>query len=79
MISPITFIGFSFISISPFYCLIYGSPLALLLLIILLNRNMKVFTKSNVPFYIIEILMTGVAIAYILVDGTVKTYLLTIL
>ena len=78
MLSPLAFIGFSFITISPLYCIIYCSPLALLLLILLLNRNMKICTKPNIVFYVIEILMVGVAVGYILVDDLIRSYLLII-
>lgn len=55
---------------------VYCAPLALLLLILLLNRNMKILTKPNIKFFLVEIVMIGLTIAFIFLNDQFKTYLL---
>lgn len=76
MLSPIAMIGLCLISNPTLLLIIYCSPIALLLLIILLNRDMKIFTKTNTIFYVIEIVYIGMSVAYLLFDGTARSYLI---
>ena len=43
MLSPASMIGLPMANSSVYYVVIYASPVALLFLILLLNRNMKIF------------------------------------
>jgi hypothetical protein len=45
MISPLAFIGLPLANTSIFYLIIYLSPLSLLVLIILLNKNFEILSK----------------------------------
>lgn len=56
--------------------IVYCAPLALLLLILLLNRNMKIITRPNIKFFITELMMIGLIIAFIFLNDQIKTYLL---
>lgn len=76
VLSPIAMIGLCLITNPTLLLIVYCSPIALLLLIILLNRGMKIFTKTNTIFYVIEILYIGMSVGYILFDDIAKSYLI---
>lgn len=76
MLAPAAMIGLPMASSEIILVVIYCAPLALLFLIMLLNRNMKVFTKSNVKFFVVEAIMIGVTVGFILLNDEIKTYLM---
>lgn len=52
MLSPASLIGLPMCTSKILIVIIFVSPLALLFLILLLNRNMKIFTKAKVKIYL---------------------------
>lgn len=53
IISPLSILGLPLAQSSLLYMLVYLSPLGLLFLVILLNRNYEIFTKAKVCFYVV--------------------------
>ena len=53
-------------------------PLGLLVLIMLLNKNYEIFTKAKMWFYVMEILIAGLSIAFILIADPYRSYILLI-
>jgi hypothetical protein len=76
MLSASAMAGLPFVLISTFYIVVFAAPLALLLLIMLLNKNYEVFTKPKALFYAIECLIIGLIIAFILTPDPYRVYLL---
>lgn len=76
MLSPATFIGLPMTSSKLLMIIIYISPVALLFLILLLNRHMKIFTRSKVKVYLSEIVSIALTIAFILFNAKLQTYCL---
>jgi hypothetical protein len=71
-LSPLSIIGLPMVQSTFLYILVYLSPLALLLLIILLNRNYQIFTKPKIVFYFVEALLPAFAVAFVMVSDTIK-------
>lgn len=78
LLAPASLIGLMLVQSSAFLIIIYCSPLALLLLIVLLNRNMKIITFGNVLFFVTEAVMIGLTVCFILVNDAIKTYILLV-
>ena len=76
MLAPLSLMGLPLATSKVFLVVIYCSPLALLILILLLNRNMKIFTKENIKFYVTEIMGVGLIITFIFIDNKAKSYFL---
>lgn len=53
MLSPAAMIGLMISASTTILVIIYCAPFALLILILLLNRNMNIFTKPNLRFFIV--------------------------
>jgi len=51
-------------------------PLGLMLLIILINRNFEVFTKAKVLFYVVELLIAGLTVSFIMLSDPYRYYIL---
>jgi hypothetical protein len=69
-------IGIMIVSSAGPLAIVYCSPFALFILIILLNRNMKIITKSNIFFVITELSMVVFTILFIFVREPFKIYVL---
>lgn len=78
VLAPTSLIGLMLVQSSVYLIIVYCSPLALLLLILLLNHNMKIITFSNFVFFITEIVMIGLTVGFILLGDQAKTYLLLV-
>lgn len=72
IISPLSILGLPLAQSSLLYMLVYLSPLGLLFLVILLNRNYEIFTKPKVFFYIVEAIIPVFAVLFILMADTFK-------
>lgn len=59
--------------------IIFLAPLGLLVLIMVLNKEMRIIDKNNIKFCIVEIVMAGINVAITLVDDSIKTYVLLVL
>lgn len=79
MLAPTTMIGLPLATSETILVVVYCAPFALLILILLLNRNMKVFTKNNIKFFIVELLMVGLTMAFIFLNDEIKTYILMVI
>lgn len=53
ILSPASMVGIALSSSEIVLLIVYCSPIALLALILLLNRNMKVFTRENIKFLVV--------------------------
>jgi hypothetical protein len=78
MLSPLSIAGLPMVKSQFLYLLVYLAPLALLLLIILLNRNYEIFTKAKIFFYLVEIMMPTFAVLFVIVSDTIKSVIVTI-
>lgn len=58
--------------------IIYLAPLGLLILIMVLNKEIKIVDNNNIKFCIIEIFMSAINVTITLVNDSVKTYVLLI-
>jgi len=47
-----------------------------MLLIILINRNFEVFTKAKVLFYVVELLIAGLTVSFIMLSDPYRYYIL---
>ena len=63
ILSPIAMIGLCLVTDSILLIIIYIAPIALLLLIVLLNRGMKILTKPHLIFFIVEVIMIAVILS----------------
>ena len=78
MLSGTSVVGLPFVDNYIFYITVYLSPLALLVLIVLLNKGYEVFTKPKVLFYVVELLIAGLSVAFILVSDPYRIYILLV-
>ena len=66
LLSPLGMIGLPLVSSSGLILLMYCIPFGLLILIIILNKDFKIFTIPNVLFYITELVLIGLIVIVIL-------------
>ena len=78
MIGNAAMIGVPMVSESTLLVTVYLCPLGLLALIALLNKEVKIVEKSNIKFFIVEVVMAGIAVAIILTNSLIQTYVLLI-
>lgn len=76
MLSSIPMLGLPLVSSSTMYMIIYLSPLGLLLLIMLLNKGYEICSKGKVIFYVIEIVMAGLTVGFVMLSDPIRSYLL---
>ena len=76
MLQPAAMFGLPFVQNSLFYIFIYLVPLGLMLLIVLINRNFEVFTKPKILFYVVELLIAGFTVSFILLPDPYRYYVL---
>lgn len=79
MLSPAAFIGLPLATSQIILTVVYCAPFGLLFLILLLNRNMKIFSKPNLKFFILEAAMVGLTLAIIYLNDEIKSYLLVVI
>ena len=79
ILSPAAFIGLPLATSQVILTVVYCAPFALLFLILLLNRNMKIFSKPNLKFFILEAAMVGLTLAIIYLNDEIKSYLLVVI
>ena len=53
MLAPASMVGIPLATSQIILAIVYASPLALLLLIMILNRSMKIFTKANIKLFLV--------------------------
>ena len=76
ILTPAAMIGLPMASSQIVLAIIYCAPFGLLFLILLLNRNMKVFTRPNMKFFIVEAAMVGITISFIFLSDEIRTYIM---
>lgn len=76
MLSPIGMLGLGMAQSVYVYLPIYLSPLALLLLIVLLNRSYEIISRAKVLFYLIEVGLAGFAVGFVMAPDSVRSYIL---
>lgn len=76
MIAPISLIGLAMVSSKTMLIVVYCSPFALLLLILLLNRNMKILSFDNIKFFVVEVLMVALTLTFVFLPESFRVYLL---
>lgn len=79
MLQPVSLIGLMLGASEISLAFVYCSPFALFILIILLNRHMKIISKSNMVFVITEISMMSLTILFIFVGEPFKIYVLLVI
>lgn len=78
MLSASSMIGLPFVDNPSYYIMIYLAPAALLVLIILLNKNYEVFTLSKSLFYVTEVMMLVLVVSFLLTPDPYKAYVLLV-
>jgi hypothetical protein len=78
MLANLGFIGITMANTSEMLLLIYCIPLGLLMLISIVNKDIKILEKNSIKFYIVEILMTILSILVILLSDPIKTYIILV-
>lgn len=58
--------------------IIYLAPLGLLVLIAILNKDMKILDRNTIKFCVIELIMAGLSVAVIITNDLIRTYILLI-
>lgn len=76
MLSSASVVGLPFVSNSFYYIIIYLVPLALMILIMLLNKSYQILSKEKVLFYVVETVVAGVIVTFVLVEESYKAYIL---
>lgn len=79
MLMNVAGIGIPLTGQSSMLLIIYLAPLGLLVLIMVLNKEMRIIDSSNIKFCITEIIMTVINVIITLVDDSIKTYVLLII
>ena len=69
-------IGLPLVTSSGLILMVYCIPFGLLILIVILNKDFKIFTIPNALFYTTELIMIGLTITFILVDSTAQSYVI---
>ncbi len=59
--------------------IIYVAPLGLLILIAILNKDIKILDKHNIRFFIVEVVMGGMGAGIVLTNDMLRTYVLLII
>ena len=77
--SPLSFVGLPLVKSSTLATVVYCSPLALLILIIILNRHYEVISKHKVGFYLVELVGVGTAVGFLLAPDPIRHYMLTLI
>lgn len=78
MLMNVAGIGIPLTGQSSMLLIIYLAPLGLLVLIMVLNKEMRIIDSNNIKFCITEIIMTVINVIITLVDDSIKTYVLLI-
>lgn len=76
MLSSSSMAGLPFVTSTTLYIVIYLVPLGLLLLVMLLNRGFEVCIKSKIGFYLIEMVIAGLIVGFILAPDPYRSYIL---
>lgn len=79
MLMNVAGIGIPLTGQSSMLLIIYLAPLGLLVLIMVLNKEMRIIDSNNIKFCITEIIMTVINVIITLVDDSIKTYVLLII
>jgi hypothetical protein len=78
MLQSIAMVGLPLVQNYLYYIFIYLVPLGLMLLIVLINRNFEVFTKAKILFYLVELLIAGSSVSFILLPDPYRYYVLLV-
>lgn len=78
IMSPLSIIGLPLVSSTFYYYVIFLSPIGLLFMLILFNRNYEICSKVKVLFYIVEVLMCTFPIIFVLMIDEIKSIIVLI-
>lgn len=76
MLANSGFIGIAMSITSEMLLLIYCIPLGLLIIISIVNKDIKILDANSIKFYIIEIIMIALSICVILLSDPMKTFVI---
>ncbi len=71
-------LGIPMVGASSMLLIVYLAPLGMLALISILNKEMRILEKSTIRFFIVEIVMSGLCVAVVEVNDSIRTYVLVI-
>ena len=76
MLSNVAYLGLPMVGSSSMLIIIYCVPIGLLGLIAVLNKELRILHRDTIKFILLELLMTALSIAIILLDHQFQTYIL---
>jgi hypothetical protein len=78
VLSPAAMVGLPMVSSWMYYLIIYLCPIGLLVMTIVLNKGFEIWTERKIIFYLVEILLPGLVVIFVLVTDPITNFVLVI-